>query len=137
MSFNKNLDRLFDAAAGVCCYCGCGTYMVRREPGPDAMRRFGIPEVPGSARVLAYRLASIERIVRHVDGGTYAADNIALACAFCNSHRGDASPEDHRAAMVALAASSLHPNHQAEPTPERLFRRAKRAPAITAPSLAA
>lgn len=137
MSFNKNLDRLFDAAAGLCSYCGCDTYLSRRETGPDAMKRFSIPDKPGSARALAWRHATLERLVRHADGGTYVRENIALACAFCNSYRGDASPEHHRTAMLELAAIRLHPNHLAKPSIKRLFRFGTRPAVVPIPSLAA
>ena len=134
----KQLEKLFDATSGICAYCGCETYMMRRERNHAAMLRFGIPaRVPGSARVLSYRLASLERVVRGTDGGTYDDENVVLACAFCNSHRGDASPEEYKAEMLALVAAGLHPNHQAEPSPVRMFRRAKLAPAVTATLLAA
>lgn len=124
------LAKLFDAAGGVCTYCDCDTYMVKREAEPDALRRFGIPDgLPGTTRALRYREASREHVVRSADGGRDDIGNLTLACTFCNTARGEATPEHHRAAMLLLIAAELHPNHQAEASAmlERRFRPAFRA----------
>lgn len=69
-----------------------------------AIRRMGIDE-----RTLAHRTATKEHLMRRAEGGKRTKFNIVAACGFCNSNRGTAPVEEHKAAMLALVSAGSHP----------------------------
>lgn len=63
----------------------------------------------GASQFVWTRRQTKEHLKRKADGGDSHPHNIAPACRFCNHSRGDASVEDHRAAIQKLIASGKHP----------------------------
>lgn len=94
------LSRLYHDHQGRCFYCGRETYLpgqagVTRE---EASKRLGLPPGRGPLR---QRRATIEHLKRVADGGT-RADGIVLACAECNSGRGETPVEQWKAFRSAV-----------------------------------
>lgn len=97
---------------GLCYYCE--GEMTRRDKGlglknKELCKKYGIVfGTRGARKAIRYFHATIEHFVRRADGGTLA-DGWALACKFCNSSRGTATVEEHKAAMMAMVAAGKHP----------------------------
>lgn len=107
----RTLLSLFRQHKGRCFYCGCATWSPDLETKAAARERFGIVfGAPRSAKALTYRRATIEHLVRVVDGGTDHRRNLTLACAYCNHRRGDTPVEVHGAAMQIAMTAGQHPN---------------------------
>ena len=82
----SNIDRLYVAQAGECCYCG----KVMLPFGVLSQRRFA--EFYGlTVRQAKHRQATIEHIKRKAEGGTSHISNLAAACSLCNSKRQETS----------------------------------------------
>ena len=95
-----------------CCYCGCPTWLPWQRRQEARLRaRWDMPGARSMACQLAfgYRMASVEHLTRRSEGGGDEPANLAMACAYCNSSRRDASPERHADAMRTLAAAGRHP----------------------------
>ena len=76
-------ERLFDAQKGKCCYCERPIYLTRHHSHDT----FPIRTKKGGLH-WEYR-GTFEHLKRRTDGGTDRLDNLALACNWCNSRRGD------------------------------------------------
>lgn len=87
-----------------CFYCEGEMWISATEKRAVAVKRLGIDE-----RTLAHRTATKEHLIRQANGGKRTVHNIVAACGFCNSSRGDAEVEDHKAAMRAMVAAGTHP----------------------------
>lgn len=127
------LTKLFDAAGGVCMYCGCDTYVPSRHPRAETLQRFGLTAgVPGVKKALRSRQATREHLVRVVDGGGDSTRNLGLSCQHCNITRGAATPEQHREAVARAVAAGIHPNHgPAHGLSKNALRKARRAAGLT------
>lgn len=103
------LATLFDAQNGLCFYCTGKTWLGGRETKQQARARLGItPGLPRAQRALALRRATEEHLIRRADGGKRKG-NLVMACAFCNSHRGETSVDAHKTNMLALVKAGKHP----------------------------
>lgn len=91
--------RLFAKQNGLCCYCGSAVYLRGIEPGSFAKIRLGIRESQ-----LKFRIGTLEHLRKQSDGGDDSADNLALACARCNSIRGEMTWLDFKSLMEPVAA---------------------------------
>lgn len=92
-----------------CLYCDGEVWSRLHMNKGQARSHFRVPKgMPSSTTLLAYSYATIEHIVRRAEGGGNK-DNIALACAWCNSARQESTPDVHRVDMQALVAAGLHP----------------------------
>lgn len=91
--------------ANACFYCDQKMWKPNGTSRASVKERFGIT----SKRLLQYRKQTDEHLVRRADGGKRKG-NIVKACLICNSLRGEASPEDHKAAMQMLVRMGMHPN---------------------------
>lgn len=108
----RTLRRLFDAQSGLCCYCDGPTWMVGREKRVDMLARLGIPAgADGTHKMLAACTATREHLKRRADGGTNA-DNLKMACGYCNTTRHGSDPDVHRIDMQVLVAAGLHPTNR-------------------------
>lgn len=106
------LDWLSAAQCDLCAYCGCETWLPRQRGQEMRLRtKWDMPGARSMACQLAFghRMASVEHLKRRSDGGGDEPANLAMACAYCNSSRRDASPEHHAAAMRALVEAGRHP----------------------------
>lgn len=95
-----------------CRYCDCETWLPWQRKQEARLRaRWDMPGARSMACQLAfgYRMASVEHLIRRSDGGGDAPDNLAMACAYCNSSRREVTPEAHRAAMRAIVKAGRHP----------------------------
>lgn len=94
-----------------CFYCNQPMWHHAENYTKDELRaRFLI--VKGSylaKRKLHWRQATKEHLHRQCEGGTNRKSNIVKACAYCNSTRGHATPDEHKIAMVALVDAGAHP----------------------------
>lgn len=128
-----SLQKLFDEAAGTCCYCGCETYLPGRDPRPVVLARFGlVAGAPGVKKALRRRAATREHIVRKTEGGGDNRRNLALACHHCNVTRNAAAPDEHRAAIARAIAAGIHPNHSPRfDLSKGAIRRARRAAGLS------
>ena len=95
-----------------CCYCGCETWLPWQRRQEARLRaRWDMPGARSMAcqLVFGYRMASVEHLTRRSEGGGDAPGNLAMACAYCNSSRREATPEAHGAAMQEMVAARRHP----------------------------
>lgn len=95
-----------------CRYCGCETWLPWQRKQEARLRaRWDMPGARSMSCQLAfgYRMASVEHLTRRAEGGDDAPANLAMACAYCNSSRRNATPDRHAAAMRDLVAVGRHP----------------------------
>jgi HNH endonuclease len=64
---------------------------------------------PHSALLMRYMRETKEHLLKRSDGGSDSGSNIVLAHQYCNSSRGDRSPQQHRAWIRQLLAEGGHP----------------------------
>jgi len=97
---NNKLLQLFIRQSGRCFYCDGDTWLFGAGESKDAIRkRLGVPLAGnGSKKALRYRRATIEHLHRKVDGGSDKMENLVMACALCNSRRGELPVNIHLAA---------------------------------------
>jgi hypothetical protein len=62
-----------------------------------------------TALLLRYMRETEEHLLKRADGGTDARSNIVLAHQYCNSSRGDRTPEQHKKWIGKLLAEGAHP----------------------------
>jgi 5-methylcytosine-specific restriction endonuclease McrA len=90
MLLQRHLRRLFYRQGELCFYCEQETWH-RGSESKDraAWRLFGIKAgTPGIKKRLTDRMATVEHLVRIVDGGSSKVENLRMACHGCNSGRG-------------------------------------------------
>ena len=108
----SRLAWLSAAQKDLCCYCGCETWLPSQRRQEARLRAaWDMPAGRSLACQLAfaYRMATVEHLRRRAEGGTDAARNLAMACAYCNSTRRDRAPEIHAVAMCGLKRVARHP----------------------------
>ena len=108
--FWDDITKLAQAAADRCVYCGCETWL----PVSAAEHAYHVMPIGTKAEVDArkrhgWRKATREHLIRKCDGGSDDLCNLALACAFCNSHRGEHEPEIWAIAVLAMVRVRRHP----------------------------
>lgn len=112
-----HLSALFKKYNGICVYCDGKTYFRLGRSLSELCQRF--PDLRrgerGAKRKRRYFIATREHMVRKTDGGNNEQQNLVLACAYCNSCRGDATPDQHRAAMQKLVEEGRHPVNRKTP----------------------
>ena len=96
-----------------CCYCG--VRMFAGEPMECAMAYCVANRLPSSnpkkvAKLLRWRLATVEHLLRRCDGGGNERGNLASACGWCNSNRQDRTSTDWWQEVQELIADDLHPH---------------------------
>lgn len=97
-------------------YCGGKTWTPHCMTKDSAREMFGLEKgVPHHAKRLKLAMATREHLIRVADGGKNG-DNIDLACLFCNTTRGERTPQHHRELMLKLVAAGCHPTHHNLPT---------------------
>lgn len=95
-----------------CVYCGCETWLPRQRRQEARLRaKWDIPASRSLACQLAfdYRQATVEHLRRRAEGGDDAPENLALACAYCNSSRGERAPDIQALVMCGLKRVGRHP----------------------------
>ncbi len=95
-----------------CLYCGCETWLPGERRQEARLRaKWDMPGARSMACQLAfgYRMASVEHLRRRSEGGGDEPGNLAMACAYCNSSRREATPEAHGAAMRSMIEAGRHP----------------------------
>lgn len=107
----RTLKRLFDAQNKLCCYCDGPTWIAGGETRVDRNARLGVVDGPGAGKLLAAMMATREHVKRRVDGGGNA-DNLMMACGYCNTTRHGSEPDVHRVDMQVLVAAGLHPTNR-------------------------
>ncbi|HEX9595745.1 MAG TPA: HNH endonuclease [Anaerolineales bacterium] len=75
--------RLYAVQGGLCCYCERQMFVLGQESAMKASQRLGT-----TRGAVFDRQATLEHLHRQADGGGHQQDNFAVACAYCNSHRG-------------------------------------------------
>lgn len=85
------LRDLFIMQEGYCYYCTRESWHHEFETIESFAGRHKI----GTADVRKFRLATREHLIKRQDGGTNQAFNVVMACAWCNSNRGDRSVLAH------------------------------------------
>lgn len=114
-----SLKTIFEKQDGRCFYCDCRTWLRALETRKQACARLGITSGTPRARVsINFRHGTEEHLIRKVDGGKRLG-NLVMACSFCNSHRGTATVEHHKALMLAMVATGKHPCHGVNPLAEK------------------
>lgn len=79
MSKRRFLRSIFEEQEGECIYCDGKCWL---------------PWVPVAERGAPGRMATREHLVRRADGGNNSLENIAMACADCNSLRNEYTPRE-------------------------------------------
>lgn len=102
------LTRRFHEQGGLCMYCDRPCWLQHEEPEHAARERMGITSVTHPWGTLLKRKASREHIQRRRDGGRDLPRNIKMACVECNSSRHDATPQQHRLAMMMKHQHERH-----------------------------
>ena len=121
--WQEEFARLAHSVQDRCYYCGCETWLPWGRDG----RTFNAMPIGTKEEVLArkafgWRKATREHLIRRCDGGSDDPCNIALACAYCNSHRGDAKPEIWAIVMAAMVNVGRHPSSTGVARAERVLR---------------
>lgn len=98
---------------GNCYYCDLP--MMRRGLEREGAKREWMEKhgfEPGFIGERSFCRASketIEHLTKKADGGRNNPDNLVLAHQFCNSHRGDHTPAEHKERMKAEIENPLSP----------------------------
>jgi 5-methylcytosine-specific restriction endonuclease McrA len=95
MAANEKRQRIFDAQGGKCCYCERPMLITGTMSHTEFRRLHGLKTRAEAAGMVA----TFEHLKRRVDGGTRHNWNIALACARCNSQRGERTWVEFRTLM--------------------------------------
>lgn len=97
---NRSLVHLVNRHGRNCHYCGCELMI------PDGQGR-----MPQDATwdEFKWRRASREHLQKRCEGGTKSAQNLVLACVWCNSNRHDHPPEIWAIVVVAMKRVRRHP----------------------------
>jgi hypothetical protein len=85
-----------------CCYCGVrmlniALHDLRYLPKKERFR-------------VRSMIATVEHVIRRVDGGTDEWENLAASCEWCNVRRHDRSAEDWFLEVQALIGLGAHPH---------------------------
>lgn len=106
-------DRGQEGSVKPCIYCNCLT-IPRDMPNKDKMRIAGLAKGDPCATLhVRFRRPTKEHLMRRADGGRSIPGNIAVACAWCNSNRGERSVLEHKLLMQELVRRKWHPCHNA------------------------
>ena len=106
------LEWLSAAQHDRCCYCGCETWLPwQRRKEAQLRAKWEIPASRSMACQLAfdYRMATVEHLRGRDDAKADRPQNLAMACAYCNSSRHERSPAEQRLAMLELNRLGRHP----------------------------
>lgn len=90
---DRRKERLFALQDGRCFYCAQPMFVLNAISVSEFKALHGL----SSRRVARKREATKEHLTRRADGGTGKAHNIVLACAGCNSKRGDTDWQVYKA----------------------------------------
>lgn len=102
---------VFEAANWRCCYCGIRLWSnmsLARES--HALFANEARMFVRNGRAMKSREATIEHIRKQIDGGGHERDNLAAACAWCNSSRGEWDARGWFAEVTRLKDSGQHPH---------------------------
>lgn len=106
---NKSPPTKIKAQIRKCFYCGLpmrNLDVTRAE----CLSWLGIvPGQPSSTVVFRYMQETKEHLLQRALGGTDHASNIVLAHNYCNTTRGDRTPEQHKKWIKQLVADGDHP----------------------------
>lgn len=92
-----------------CYYCGL-KMKTANDKKSDFYKLLKIKKgEPRSKKLYRYAEISDEHLVKKSDGGTNKKSNIVKAHRWCNSSRGDKTPQEHKEFINYLLRTELHP----------------------------
>lgn len=114
ISTKVDLAELWMRQQGRCHYCGGSTALLGLRSKKRWAQMLGVVEGPNSKQ-FNWHVATREHITRQAVGGYDGADNIVMACCFCNSTRQTMSVDLHREAMLVMVQTGQHPVGRGRP----------------------
>lgn len=92
-----------------CFYCESPMYKPGRDRAGKFIGRTNLVTKKAQQQFLNLSRDTKEHLKRRADGGVGLIGNTVRACNWCNTVRGEATVEEHKAAMMALVKSGKHP----------------------------